>query len=531
MQNNETTTSEFLGQFKSGIENKTEHRIEHLSILRKKKKEEKFARLRYEKTNNNNKQTFEFSELAPLNDNLNLIYQFFLIASNDNLNQNLIKIFPNLFDNNSCKEIDILIEYLNAGIYDPDTVKKAIQCIFILSQADLEAIVQFTFCLLRNPKFLEYCIKHITTKSVIYVDVWKSIANIASVCEESRNIIMKSDIFQNLFPVEFKRLTPNSELQPVLYCFICAIIVTGNKTIPDESFIKAVWPYLLNTIKRIQPVILTQSIDDNEFEQTGYIINCLFHISALYPTTTFFNSLIQFAETNTPILSFLVKFVKGATPLNRQRITFFLNQVASLGNESFNKTMYESGCLKLMSVFCCDGIKKVAIFAIKWMTNFVSSSMDNVLRIIDEQCFLPILTILRLGGRDYDILYECVNMIFTILETCILSLNNYNKKAEQVIEYIAIESYVLKYTTSYIQKFDSRITCKILSLWILLLKWNKPFILQLLLKYNAMDNIDELVASNNTQVYKLACQIQSYNDEANKMDDGSGEEDHQTFTF
>ncbi len=514
---------EFRSKFKSGIEDKTDKRIENLAIIRDKKKESKRIKIVRKINNNDNppQQQNNKNNWAQLQNDgkfkgslekLCFIQQFLETNYNNKqeLDAHMLKVFPSIMDDH-CVELEYVIDCLNPD-RGPEFNFRSIQCLFILSQAEFELILSFAANLFKSGAFLTYATRHIEKGTPIVLDVWQTVSNAAAICHETKVIVMESAICKVHFPIFYNNKIKDQRSEHIIYSFIASIICTGGKQLPEDGFIKAVWLNMVTKLKQLNPIIRRDfNLDDNVDQAImTSILYTMYHLANMAPTP-FFKDLIRVGEEKCGLLTFLHKFIKIASLDFLYYAVTFLFHSLCVEPEAVSK-MVTPEIVQVISVHCENPRSKIATMAIKWMSIYCSISFDTLEIAMDTKSLAPIINTIRNGNRYAKQIYICIDLIMGIAELAMKHLSLNDKKTENIMDFLIFESQIIRNTSHFLKRDDNAMTCRILQLWIYLMTYSRDFILEQIIKCGAMNKVESLAYSNHTDIHKLASKIQGIYD-------------------
>jgi hypothetical protein len=499
-------------EFKTGIENKTEKRAETLSKIIGKKRDAKIFKLRHTPSGASagggpltSPAPSGANSFAPNVGGLKHLFQYLDHNCNNEkeLDANVMIIFPTIMDE-KCNEIDLLVDCLH-GSRGPECNSLAIKCLFILSVAKFHLTITFASHLFQNGKFLEYTTKHLELNTPIVLDVWKTLCNVAVTCKETRDMIMDSPISKVHFPKFFTNRN-KEETDQVAYYFISAIITTGAIDLPPNEFIKGVWLDMVERIK-LTKQFLNSYDDGNDAEIVDCILYSFYQVGQL-ADPVFLKELVRVGEQKAGLIHFMChlnKAIKGAFLFWTIE---FLNS-AMTADPEFVSGIATKICVEDISVRCEDLNSRISQAAIKWIGNYAIISYTNIEKVMASKSLNSILNIITHGRRYAKELAISIEVIEKIVFTCLQSLRKMDKRAEYVLDFILFDSNIIRKTVHFIRRDDNEMIYRILRLWTTLMDYKKEDVLSFLIQNNAMDHVETLVYSNNTDIYKLANKIQT----------------------
>jgi hypothetical protein len=390
-------------------------------------------------------------------------------------------------------ELNYVIHNLRPG--NDDMNQMSILILFFLSQAEFSLLKQFAAQLFKNGKFLEYCEAHIKRNTLIVRYVWSTVANVGSICHETKMIVMESPITRVHFPTLFN----SQQDQVVVFCYLSMIINTGGRVLPELGFLKATWLPMIQKLVQINPTI-TREIDD--FSPIArYILSSIHHISFMMQDQEELGKFFLIGEEKHNLITYLCQCLKNVPKFPKYTITPILYHALLTNPGRMAPVMFKNNCLSNMTVFCHDIDWKISTFAIRWMGVYATSSVEAARTVIEQDSLDPIVkTIRHSDDKRHEIISACIEVLVKLAEVCI------ERKNVEILEYLlSTKTNIIKYTAQYIKKEDYISTLRILTMWYHLLGYNKVYVLDRI--GSAISKVEELNYSNDTEIHLIAKKI------------------------
>lgn len=517
--------AEKLRYFKTGLgdgENATKRHVEKASVLRRKKHDEKMQRLRNQNS----------ALLPSLDDSKTNILQckqvFLSTASYDTLVY--LKNFAHVCSEQELNDIlDVpLVVSLSSLLLHKQMEYQiaAADCLVnITGCVGNEKINTIGHLLLKTP-FLQVIHQHLVSKTAIFLDAWKIVANIACLCHDARSIMLCSPIFSShvehqagalpIFAAEFD--CHNEATLPILVLIMHAFSCVEQG---HEAFVYAQWKRLVVLLFRIFPEPMVQ----REQEENTLLELLILTIENTMENTTKDNSVIgiRLLSLTKELIPFMVKLVMRVHGMgqNRWRIVRFLVRVGQLhvADFEFQNLMREAGAIQLMCRLCDQINEPLRIEAMRWIGNYASECTTFVQHLLNFKAFDAVISYIRRSPKE-SVIDQAIYIMDATVKACIKEAPASNC----VLQDLLIEKQFLSITVQRVGQVGCETrTLDILGMWYRLLKWNKRFVLPILEEHGGLDRVDILLGDKNPVIYKAASQIddfiQSYGGEPQDMDE------------
>lgn len=518
-------------EFKTGLgdtEAVVKRHAEKARALGREKRDDKIQRMRNRNHYEPNSQTmFELSQVIAMRDayiatqsleSIQYLKHFMHVSKAEAVNEILCVPF-----------VDALMRSISAANY-AGVMCAAADCL-VNATAELsdEHIPLIGKAILARPEFYAVLNQHLCNNdSPIRFDMWKVLANLACMCQDAREAMLKSCVFVvppastrpappggstplPIFASEFDKRDPAT--LPMLLVLLMGICASPDAVIP-EPFMMAHWRRVVGLLPLFLPDPQREEEPMELLEYTLTVIQ-----KTLEKATP--ERAVQMVALEPALVTFTVGLYKRVNQINYNhlhvmRILVMLSKFNTPQHE-FLLAMRNAGCIPLMAQLSVNANERIQKEALMWIGNYAAEGHEFVAHLLEYHAFDGVVEFLRRAPKQ-SVLDQVLYVLTAAVKACCrrrdAGFANFANSApaapssQDTLRALLVEKHFLSFTTRYVgQKGCDTRTCDILSMWVMLLKWDKAYVLPILESTHGLDRVDELLGSPNVAIYKLASQV------------------------
>lgn len=538
----ETQSNGRIKEFKTGLgdtEDVVKRHAEKAISLRKDKRDDKIQRMRRRQTQEEQKQSKipdKFQEQAFAARDV-----FLRTGSMESLVfiQRYLRCMDDEDINNLLDDQGLLASSMVTLLTHPNIqyVVIASDCLVNITGSVNVQKISSVAAIMTKTNFISIAHQHINTNqnnggvSPIRLDMWMCIANMACLCQDARNILLQTSIFRNFNtnqnstpppppPPFMSELISNDLATLPIILLILEGFCAEKESVPNEPFIMAHWRLICNLLYTICPPPMKDTqMDDDQLKHLSMIL--LIINSTLKKVSSEF--CIRLLAIERPLISFLVNLAQRTEKelVNQIRILQTLVHIGlqNVPQYEFQNIMREAGCIQLMSALSHSGNERVRREAMMWIGNYASECFQFVKHLIDCRAFDGVTTYLQHPSQPA-LVSQAIYVLAAASQSCYRNSGSVLESNETLKVLLGQNKWLCHTSHRIGRRGCDDVTLDILSLWINLIKWDKHFIVPLLEETGGLSKVDELLASKNPAIWKLANSLdellQQYNNNNNE---------------
>ena len=517
--------------FKSGLgstKDVTKRHVEKQHGIRKKKRENKLGRFRHVDAG----QGGSAFEIALKEYNPRALYgqkdvfaldalEKCMRAAND---EQMNKYFTYLLaysDKRGSPIIPILVQLL--GQENGTLGMKAMSCLVNVTGANLEPQYQPLLAqLIIEAQFLDAVTAHIIEDTVIAKECWYVIANLISLCETSRDVVLSCVLFKNVYNDETWRSPFLGEMQRgrpeydvLIFTVVCGAFETGMVSLPDPAFCFATLLYVIKYLVMHWHTGKRESTAEPD-RVLALGLSALAHFAEKCSSqnlehVTLFARLFGQAEEKIQGFSFLVNLATRVNTANQRRLARIFVKAGKFNDSALamQTLMYKAGCLDLMIRFVEEADPRLQREGLMWLGNYASDSLQFAIQIKERDGFKVVSQRLR-RAPTHDLRNGAVYCLMQACNICSNALPQ--ERAEQTLVHLVYHCNIIQITCQHLGDLgDPQLTIDILELWLTLLrKWNTSSISLIIEEHGGQDKVEQLLGVTGPEgmrIFKLAEQV------------------------
>lgn len=361
--------------------------------------------------------------------------------------------------------------------------------------------------ILNKTPFLEIAFRHLHQKdSPIRLDMWMCIGNISCTCQDARDRLFNSAIFQYnsavpIFAAEFERRDP--AILPIIILITYKMCADKNAVV-NERFILENWSRIVNLLYETFPAPQKEEPGD----LTNDILECLLEIieGCLYKTTDEFALRLLYAEK--PLIPFMVKLCTRVRLINQIHAARIVSRMGyfRVPKGEFLHLQREAGCIQVMTQFSWDSNERLQRESMVWLAYYAAYSSEFVSHLLQSKALDGIIEFFRRSPKA-SLLDQAIFVFCAACQSCYQN-QTHKKESGEILKDLLMEKGCLRLMCHHVgQTGKDKMTIDILTLWSGLLKWNRSFVFPYLQEIGGIDKVERLLGSNNTAIYKIAEKI------------------------
>lgn len=505
------------GEFKTGlgdINQVSKRHAEKAGLRSKKKRDEKISRIRKQPQSNDNSIQNNIEEVISARDiflktasleSLQFIQRFLKTANKQEINSVLD-------DRGMLASAMVMLLKHNSTVF----VLIASDCLVNITGTVEKERLSSAAAVLTKTDFIPLAYAHImNSQSPIRLDMWMCVANLASLCQDARTILLETPLFKSTnppFSAELARQDPATlpMVLLILYAF-CA----KRDSVLNEPFVMAQWRLLCSILYSGYPAPYRQE-DGTDTTLSMIIMIILSILTKSSPELA-----IRLMAIERPLITFLVGlYTRLVNTIDKIRVAKTLVCIGHMDVPQceFQNIMREAGCIQLMTALSQEANEDLRREAMVWIANYAVESYLFVTHLIQCRAFDGVIAYLQHpSGNKYT--SQAIYVLKAASQSC---YTNRNAESDEVLRMLLGQNGWLRFTSQRIgRKGCDEITLEILSLWIALIKWDIHFVRPILEESRGLDRLAELLADKNPAIWSSANRLDEMLNNEMEMDDNN----------
>lgn len=514
--------------FKTGLgsgKDVTQRHVERYNGIRKQKRERALARIRYEDAGKGgNAFDLAFKSYTPQAlcvqhdpNALNMLRKCLHEGDDDQINTNLFKLLG-YSDQHGSPVIRLLVQLVSGNNQAAGTM--AMNCLVNLTGAKIEPTHQPLLAqLIIEAQFLDAATAHITDDTILAKDCWYVVANLISLCETSRDVVLSCTLFKNVhrdehwkspFLSEMQRGRPEYDI--LIFTVVCAAFETGN-TLPDFAFCFATLLFVIKSLTLNWHAPRKESTAEPD-RVLSLSLSALAYFAEKCVSTNvrhveLFAKVFGEAERKLRGFTFLFDLAPRVNKVNQRRLLRVFVKAGKFNDTSLalQNLMQQSGAIQLMLRFAQDPDVALQREALVWLGNYASENIEFVRHIHALDGFRTVAQCLR-RAPTHDVRNSAV---YCLMQACNICTSFPHGEAEQVIIYLLQQCKLVSITCQHLGDVgDPQLTVDILETWLALLQWNREEVSRDIEDHGGQDKVEMLLGVTGNmgdRIFKLAEQV------------------------